>query len=284
MKICTIALAGVLALALGTDVVTAQPPGGRERPRGQRPGPPRGQDGRGPDGRGPDGRGPEDRGPGFVPPRFPLMVALDADEDGEISAKEIENAVAALKKLDKNEDGKLAREELRPQFGPGGPGGPGGFGPGGPGRGDMVGHIMSFDENEDGKVTKEELPEPMHRMFQHADANQDGAIDKEEAETMAERARGGPGGRGGGDILERLMRRDRDGDGKLTKEELPEWMQQEMFDESDTNGDGAIDKEEAKKMAEQFRGRGGPPRGPGPGRNPDERVPRRGRSQRPSDE
>lgn len=272
MRSCTIALVGVIALALGAEVVAAQPPGGRDRPRGERPGPPRGL----------DGRGPEGRGPGFVPPRFPLMVALDADEDGEISAEEIADAVAALKKLDKNEDGKLTREELRPQFGPGGPGGfggrggPGGFGPArGPGRGDMVARIMSFDENEDGKVTKDEAPEPMRRMFQRVDANQDGAIDKEEAEAMAERAhgfggRGDPGGRGRGDLLGRLMRRDADGDGKLTKDELPEWMRQDMFDKNDTNGDGALDKEEAKKMAERFRGRGGPPRG--------------GRSQRPAAE
>ncbi|OHB67056.1 MAG: hypothetical protein A2V70_15285, partial [Planctomycetes bacterium RBG_13_63_9] len=60
--------------------------------------------------------------------------------------KEMEGAAAALKKLDKNEDGKLDRDELRPPFGgPGGPGGPPmpgqagraagrgmGFGPGGP--------------------------------------------------------------------------------------------------------------------------------------------------------
>ena len=32
---------------------------------------------------------------------MPIMTALDADEDGEISAEEIENAVAALKELDK---------------------------------------------------------------------------------------------------------------------------------------------------------------------------------------
>ncbi len=60
------------------------------------------------------------------------MVALDANRDGELSAKEIENAVVALKKLDKNKDGKLTPEELRPQFG--GPGGPGGPGFGGPPR------------------------------------------------------------------------------------------------------------------------------------------------------
>jgi hypothetical protein len=61
----------------------------------------------------------------------PVLAALDADHDSEISAKEIANAPAALKTLDKNTDGKLTHDEFRPNFGPGGPGGAGG--PGGPG-------------------------------------------------------------------------------------------------------------------------------------------------------
>ena len=48
-------------------------------------------------------------------PASPLMAALDANQDGVIDAKEIQNAVAALKKLDKNGDGQLTADELRPQ-------------------------------------------------------------------------------------------------------------------------------------------------------------------------
>jgi hypothetical protein len=96
--------------------------------------PPGGGDGR-------PGRGPEQGPPGgeFRPPLHPLMIALDADKDGELSAEEIANASAALKKLDKNADGILNREELRPQGGPQRPGfgGPGNAGPefGSPGGG-----------------------------------------------------------------------------------------------------------------------------------------------------
>jgi predicted O-methyltransferase YrrM len=76
-----------------------------------------------------------------------VVSAIDADRNGEISAEEIQNATAALKALDKNQDGKLAGEEMIPQ-GPqgqavgrregregraGGPGAPGGSGPGAPG-------------------------------------------------------------------------------------------------------------------------------------------------------
>jgi hypothetical protein len=45
---------------------------------------------------------------------MPLMQALDANADGVIDEKEISNATVALKKLDKNGDGKLNPEELRP--------------------------------------------------------------------------------------------------------------------------------------------------------------------------
>ncbi len=100
--------------------------GGPDRPGGFRGGP---------------GGGPG--GPGGGPPPevmmriMPVLAALDADGDGKISKAEIDNATAALKKLDKNNDGDLTAEEMRPDFsqmrrGPGGPGGPNG--PGGPGR------------------------------------------------------------------------------------------------------------------------------------------------------
>jgi len=67
--------------------------------------------------RGPPEFMPGQGGPGwqFRPPLHPLMMALDADADGELSAEEISHAAAALKKLDKDADGRLSREELRPQ-------------------------------------------------------------------------------------------------------------------------------------------------------------------------
>jgi EF hand len=63
-------------------------------------------------------------GPGGPRMKPPIMAALDADGDGTISAKEIENASAALKALDKNGDGQLTAEEIRPLPPEGG--GPGG--------------------------------------------------------------------------------------------------------------------------------------------------------------
>ncbi|UCD28632.1 MAG: class I SAM-dependent methyltransferase [Planctomycetota bacterium] len=53
----------------------------------------------------------------FAPPPMPLMRALDTNNDGIISATEMEKAASALKKLDRNSDGDLTRDELRPSFG-----------------------------------------------------------------------------------------------------------------------------------------------------------------------
>lgn len=66
------------------------------------PGGPRGEHG-GPGG--PDG--------GHRPPP-PIIEALDLDHDGVISAAEIAKAAESLKKLDKNGDGQLTHDELRP--------------------------------------------------------------------------------------------------------------------------------------------------------------------------
>jgi len=93
-------------------------------------------------GSGPGGRGgtfgpPGQGGPGG--PRgmmalFPIIQALDANKNGELSTEEIANAVAALKSLDKNQDGQLTNEEMMPDpammfgGGRGGRGGPGGMG------------------------------------------------------------------------------------------------------------------------------------------------------------
>ena len=69
----------------------------------------------------------------------PLMGALDADRNGVIDEAEIKDAAEALRKLDKNQDGKLTAEELRParpegapageRFGPRDGNGPAGDGP-----------------------------------------------------------------------------------------------------------------------------------------------------------
>src|SRR4051812_28082864 len=88
----------------------------------------------------------------------PLMTALDTNNDGVIDAQEIANASAALKKLDKNGDGKLTQDELRPAL-PGGERGERDRGPGAMNADQMIARLMEFDKNGDGKLSKDELPE-----------------------------------------------------------------------------------------------------------------------------
>ena len=47
----------------------------------------------------------------------------------------------------------------------------------------------------------------------------------------------------GGGLAERFKKLDRDGDGKLTKDEIPR-----LFDQLDKNSDGNIDMDELKSM------------------------------------
>jgi multidrug resistance efflux pump len=66
-----------------------------------------------------------------------------------------------------------------------------------------------------------------------------------------------PGGPGGGFDL---MQLDADGDGKISKQEAPERLQ-EAFDDFDTDQDGLLDPKEVQAMRDKLRAkfRGGPP-------------------------
>lgn len=43
----------------------------------------------------------------------PLINALDRDGDGEISSRELKDAVASLKRVDRNRDGQITMDEVR---------------------------------------------------------------------------------------------------------------------------------------------------------------------------
>lgn len=126
MKTTTTALLTALVLGASVWATEAQDNKDGAPPRGPRDG-----GGERPERGGPQGERP-DRGPGgpggdrqrmFVPP---IVAALDVNSDGVIDEKEIANASAALKKLDKDGDGKLLMEELRPVRPANGEGGPNG--------------------------------------------------------------------------------------------------------------------------------------------------------------
>jgi len=64
--------------------------------------------------------------------------------------------------------------------------------------------------------------------------------------------RGGPGGPGGGNFVEFVMGFDRNGDGKVTKDEMPPQMQQRLLLRADVNKDGALDRQEVETFAERM--------------------------------
>lgn len=106
MKPKTLFGSAALALVITTTALMAQD--GERRPRGERP-PPRDE---------------AESGERRRMPPSPLLAVLDTNRDGVIDSAEIEGAPAALRKLDKDGDGKLSANELRPVRPQGEPGKP----------------------------------------------------------------------------------------------------------------------------------------------------------------
>lgn len=146
----------------------------------------------------------------------PLMMALDADGDGVISAREMKRAALALRQLDVDEDGQLAADELRPQMpeppggfgrpdgqggGPGRPGASGGFGGGPPGPEAFIAMAMQFDEDQDGKLSPAELGKMAQQFMQRGgglggQGSGGPGFGAQEAGRNAGRENGAPPGRG----------------------------------------------------------------------------------------
>jgi hypothetical protein len=125
----------------------------------------------------------------------PLLKALDADGDGNISAAEIEAAVTALKNMDSDGDGTVTREELRPKQPEGEPQAPqdqsykgeprqdrrtGRGQEDGEGGGRAQGHPMpplmaTMDKNRDGKLSTEEISQAPESLVK-LDRNKDGEL------------------------------------------------------------------------------------------------------------
>jgi Ca2+-binding EF-hand superfamily protein len=209
------------------------------------------------------------------PMRTPAFLALDADHDGVISAAEIANAAAALKSLDKNGDGKLTEEELRPQMGGRGRRGDEPGETPAPSADEMVKMLMAFDKNGDGQLTRDEVPERMAGLFDRADADKNGILTAEEIRKAAQataapagRGRGEgrgegfgrssrEGGRGDGPSFMRLdpilAALDTNQDGEISAEEMT--AAPAVLKKLDINGDGQISADEVRVNFGPGRGR-----------------------------
>ena len=207
-----------------------------------------------------------------------LFSQFDKDENGQLAKDEVpENQTRFFDRLvrigDKNDDGELSREEFiaamkqpdaraenRPEEGrrPG---------PGG-GRPQFTAEMFDrLDANGDGKLTKAELPEQarerMGQMFVRLGKEE---LTREDLERMQERfggeGRAGPGGPGGmgrpgPEMLARMKEWDKDKNGKVTLEEVPEEARERTRQMLERMGRDAIDLEQMARMIEQG-GRFGP--------------------------
>lgn len=101
-----------------------------------------------------------------------LVLALDADGDGKLSAQEISVSGKTILTLDRDGDGKITNPEFhqaraqRPQE-------------------SQAAALLEFDKNHDGKLTRDELPERLQGIFSRVTPDAQGAISKEALEAFA---------------------------------------------------------------------------------------------------
>lgn len=223
----------------------------------------------------PEGPPPGEEGPHGGPPN-PFVEAwrkADTDHDGFISKAEFdampriqnlpeEKREGVFKRLDKDGDGKLSRDELM-KFG------------GRPHDGPPMKRLWELDADKSGGISLEEFkageifkklpPEKQDEVFKRLDTDGDGMITpKDRPEPPFKRPGGkgrpdGPGGRHFGDdegperFDKMIQKLDTNSDGSVSFEEfrvgpgvkdMTEDQQEDRFEELDRNGDHKISKDD----------------------------------------
>jgi len=101
-----------------------------------------------------------------------VFILVEMSDCDECCAEELQVVYDFIRKLDKNNDGKIDADELKA------------------GRSDLVkkridGIFAELDANKDGKISKEEARGYIRRHFKELDANGDGFISRDELEKGA---------------------------------------------------------------------------------------------------
>lgn len=141
-------------------------------------------------------------------------------------------------------------------------------------RGGGMNAIMAaLDTNKDGELSSKEIGAAV-KALKALDKNGDGKVDRRELRGSSQRGQGqrgqgqkGKGQRGNGQgrqmdatkMIERFMKADKNGDGKISEDEAPQRMKR-GFERMDKNGDGFVEKSEIEEMMKR-RMSGGKNRG-----------------------
>jgi len=205
-----------------------------------------------------------------------LLSVIKEDELGRIAKEDAERF-----KPPEPEPGKLTKAKTDRPPSDNGNGAPAGIGQGkgetaaaksagaggGAGGGMASRLLQQYDNNQDGKISlADEVPEERQGFLKRLDKNGDGVIDADEL-AAAPAPRPGAGQAGGFPTFSSgadwIKASDKNSDGKVTKDDLPDQWQQ-FWSTMDMNGDGYVDGAEAdalvqrmKDMQRQFQSGGG---------------------------